>query len=146
MPLPDAVIALERLLVRRYELSRILLDTDAFDRWGQKDSPEAERIYAEGDRARVEYDDLTSRLTALSQETWARDPALVRAWAEAHVDLLERFIAAHPDASDSTSRFVANEELVAWREVAAGTRPFVDENCYYVHVDRARHAEHFGPL
>jgi hypothetical protein len=146
MPVDAAAVALERLLVRRFELAQVLLNVDMFDRWGPQDGPERDRMMEEGGRARVEHDAVTAQLAALSAETWRRDPAAVRAWAEAHIELLERFIATHPDESDSTARFVAGEEIAGWREVAAGARPYVDENCYYVQIDRVRHAELFGPL
>jgi hypothetical protein len=144
---PPEAIALERLLARRRELSNILLNVEMFDRWGPKDGPEAERIFAEGAAAQAEMSEVTAKLEALSRETWARDPELVRAWAEAHRALLESFVATYADdPARSTGCFVAREELETWREVAEGKRPYVDENCYYVSVDPERHEALFGKL
>lgn len=144
---PKAAIELERLLRRRKELCNILVNVDGFDRWGPKDGAEAARIYAEGAAAQKEHDEVSRLLAARSAELWQREPDTIRAWAAAHVDLLERFVAAHAgDPSADTARFVAKQELGKWAEVARGALAYVDENCAYVSVDRARHAELFGAL
>jgi hypothetical protein len=58
---------------------------------------------------------------------------------------LERFIAAcGPGDGSQTAVFVANQEIVDWRKVIDGSLAFVDENVFYVSVDRARHAAWFG--
>ena len=147
--LPDPALALERLLLRRHTLGNILLNVDMFDRWGPKSGPERDAMMADGEGAQREHEEVTRGLAALSTETWLRDREVGRAWAGAHTDLLEHFIAgliASGDASRDTALYVARQELAAWAEVASGARPYVEENVYYVQVDRARHAEHFGPL
>jgi hypothetical protein len=144
---PDAARELERLLLRRHALNNILLNVDMFDRWGPKSGPEYEQMMADGAQAQGEQQEVTRRLAALSVETWQRDPDAIRAWATAHIDLLERFIAGHAgDTQHDTAVFVAREEIAAWREVAAGARPYVEENVFYVRVDPLRHAEWFGEL
>lgn len=142
---PAAAIALERLLVRRRELAVILLNADMFDRWGPKEGPECDAMMAAGAAAQKEHAEVTVQLRAQAIATGADEPDAVRAWAVAHVDLLERFIKACADDPDlRTSGGVAADELRGWREVATGASPFVDENCYYVRVDPAEHARWFG--
>lgn len=90
---------------------------------------------------------MSKQLAARSAELWQAEPDTVRAWAAAHVDLLERYGAAHAgDPSSDTACYVAKEELGRWAAVGRGELAYVDENCAYVSVDRARHAEWFGPL
>lgn len=144
---PEAGIALEKLLLRRKELCSILVNVDAYDRWGPQEGPERDQIFADGAAAQKEHDEVSQQLAARSAELWQREPDTIRAWAEAHVDLLERYRAAHAgDPSDDTACFVAKEELGKWREVGRGELGYVDENCAYVSVDRARHGEWFGPI
>ena len=143
--LPPEALALERLLIRRKELAGALLNVDMFDRWGPKDGPEYDRMMADGAAAQRDHSAVTAELTALATATRERAPDAMRAWAEAHIDLLKRFIDTHADASDDTARFVAREESTAWHKVASGDLPFVDENCFYIHIDPADHAEWFGP-
>lgn len=142
--LPPEALALERLLIRRKDLAGALLNVDMFDRWGPKDGPEYDRMMADGAAAQRDHSAVTAELTALANATRERAPDVMRAWAAAHIDLLKRFIDTHPDASDDTARFVAKEESAAWQKVAAGDLPFVDENCFYIHIAPAHHAEWFG--
>ncbi len=143
--MPPEALALERLLIRRKELAGNLLNVDMYDRWGPKDGPEHAQMMADGATAQREHAAVTAELTALATATRARAPDAMRAWADAHLALLQRFIDTHPDASDDTARFVARQESTAWHKVASGDLPFVDENCYYIHIDPAHHAELFGP-
>ncbi len=143
--LPPEAIALERLLIRRKDLAGILLNVDMYDRWGPKDGPEHAQMMADGAAAQRDHAAVTAELTALATATRAHSPDAMHAWAEAHIALLQRFIAAHPDPSHDTARFVAQEESTAWHKVADGSLPFVDENCFYIHIDPTDHAEWFGP-
>lgn len=144
MPLPDAAVAMERLLLRRRELSSQLLGLDAFERWGPKSGPEYEETMRTLDAADAAHRKVTAELEALSARTRAAEPAALQAWAEAKIALLEAFIAATPGEAASTCRHVAKEEIAGWRQVAAGERAFVDENTFYVQVDRDQHAALFG--
>ena len=89
---------------------------------------------------------LTADLHTLSDTTRATCPDAVIAWAEAHIGLLERFIASHQGPEHSTNRFVADGEIAEWKRVKAGEIPFVDENCSYVSLDPKDHLAVFGPL
>lgn len=143
--LAEPAVALERLLRRRRTLGGRLLNADMFDRWGPKEGPEFEAMQTESAAATREHAEVSAALVARSAETFARDPEAVRSWAAAHIDLLESFIATYAaEPNFSTHVFVAREESALWREVAAGTRPFVDENVYYVRVDAAQAAAYFG--
>ena len=139
--------ALERLLSRRRTLGGFLLNADMFDRWGPKEGPEFESMAVESAAANREHASVTAALAARAAETRARAPESVRAWANAHVDLLERFIATYTsEPTYATNVFVARQEAGQWREVAAGRRAFVEENVFYVHVDAAQHAAYFGVM
>lgn len=142
---PAAAVALERLLLQRRSLSGSLLNADAFDRWGPREGPERDEMAATAASAQQEHREVTRTLAGLVESTRRTDPAAVAAWALAHIDLLERFIkACGPDDVAKTAVFVANEEIVAWRKVIDGTVAFVDENVFYVSVDRSRYAAWFG--
>ncbi len=146
MVCPDAV-ALERLLAKRRSLSGGLLYGDAFDRWGPKEGPEYDRVMAETAEMQSAHARVTAEVEALSGATWRKNPSAIVEWAQAHVDLLERFIAANAgDEAQSTGVFVAKQEIEAWGKVARGELAYVDENGFYVHVDAGRQAEHFGAL
>jgi len=58
--------------------------------------------------------------------------------------LTELIAASGDDPQASTTRYVADEERRAWSEVRAGTRDFVEENCFYVRVDPSRRRELLG--
>ena len=95
--------------------------------------------------ARQEHQEVTRTLAGLVESTRTTDPSAVVAWASAHIDLLERFIkACGPDDVAKTAVFVANKEITDWRKVIDGTVAFVDENVFYVSVDRTRYAAWFG--
>jgi hypothetical protein len=146
MPLaPPAAVALERLLLQRRSLSSTLLNADGFDRWGPREGPERDAMAAVAASAQQEHQEVTSALAGLVESTRTTDPAAVAAWALAHIDLLERFIkACGPDDVAKTAVFVANQEMVEWRKVIDGTVAFVDQNVFYVSVDRTRHGAWFG--
>ena len=142
MILTANAIALERLLVRRRELSGELLNADMYDRWGPKDGA----MHADAETWRVEHTRVTGELAAMTADLAARDRKSIVAWARAHVALLEQFVAAkEADEAQSTACFVANQEIDEWRKVERGELNFVNENCYYVHISPAHHAEYFGP-
>jgi hypothetical protein len=146
MSMPPTAVALERLLQRKQVLANALLNVEMFDRWGPKEGPEFERMMREGGEFRVEFERTVAALRELATRAQVEEPDTMKVWAEAHITLLTRFIEANPEESASTGRFVAKEEIAAWREVAAGSRPFVDENCYYIRIEPALHASIFGPL
>ena len=144
MAIDPRVTALESLLVRIYAASAECLSIDMYDRWGAQHDTEEKRaeMYAIGAKASADHDSSCGELRNAVRSLRAEAPELVRAWAEAHVVLLTEYIASQPEGS--TERFVANEEIGGWREVADGTKDFVDENTFYVRVDRARRKELLG--
>lgn len=145
--LDEDACALERLLRRRHTLGGMLLNADMFDRWGPKEGPEFDAMAVESAAAGREHETVTAQLAARVAETRARAPESVRAWANAHVELLERFVATYTsEPTYATNVFVARQEADQWREVAEGKRAFVEENVFYVHVDADQHAEFFGVL
>ncbi len=146
MSIPPTSIALERLLMRKRALSGGLLYNEMFDRWGPRVGPEFERVRREEDAIRAEYDQTVAELTTRARRAQAEEPEAIHAWVDAHVKLLERFIEDHPGEDASTGRFVAAREIEQWREVAAGTRAYVDENTVYVSIDSTLHRELFGDL
>ncbi len=136
--LPASALALERLLVRRRELTSALVYADAFEHWGPREGPEFERMTQEIAAATREHADLTSELERTVRES---EGAVVRAWAEAHIDLLQR--AASATADEDVQR-AAQRQIEGWTKVARGELDYVDESSARVEVDTVRYAEHFG--
>lgn len=121
----------------------VLLYADAFDRWGPKDDAEQreaiEREAAEAEasrRAAIEV--LERRITELR----ADDPRPLEAWADAHVELLDDYLARV--AGDSTEAFVARQERDKWLELRGGGGSRVEQNTYYVRYDAALYQQLFG--
>lgn len=138
-------LELERLLRQRRALASALLNADAFDRWGPKDGPEYDEMMAAAAVDQAEHKRVTAELETRTQAARAEAPAAVQAWADAHIDLLTRFIAANADEPNhATACYVANKEREAWHEVKRGSRGYVDENCYYIHLPAEALAEWFG--
>jgi hypothetical protein len=147
MTTPSASLrALERLLVQRKTLAGQMLYFDGFDRWGPKSGPEYDQMLSDATRINAESTRVTAELTALATRLQTEAPETMRAWAQAHIALLERFIEANPSEAAGTGRFVASGEIAAWREVEHGERLFVEENCFYIHIDPLAHHEFFGDL
>lgn len=135
--LPASALALERLLVRRREMTSALVYADAFERWGPRQGPEFERMSAEIATAMREHADLTSELVRAVQEG---ERTAVSAWAAAHIDLLERVAAA---TADEDVQRTAQQQIEGWRKVARGELEYVEESGQ-VEVDAARYTEYFG--
>lgn len=140
------VVALERLLARRRRLSAIALSLDGYLRWGQGTDPGFER---EGRAAVAEQNLVTAELAALVASLRRSDPAAVTEWAQAHLRLIDAFLAdADADAGAGPSRstviHVAREQRGGWQAVRDGTQDFVAENTYYDHHDPTRYRAEFG--
>jgi hypothetical protein len=146
----DALRALEAALLRKRRAGEILLDADAYDRWGAaNDTPEnrarmeAQAAAAEAGRSAA-VAELESRVRDLRRDA----PGVVARWADLHDEYLRRFIESlgtpPENTFESTAKYVAAEERDAWRAVERGEKPFVDENVYYVKIDPARYAAVFG--
>lgn len=139
---PPAAVELERLLARRRALASGLLSLDMYDRWGARSDEDHRRTRDEMATLDAEQAAVVARLEARVAELRTADPEAVIRWAEAHLALLDAFLArAQPD---STEAFVARGERQAWEEVRAGTRARVEENVYFVAPERALYAELFG--
>lgn len=136
--LPASALALERLLVRRRAMTNALVYADAFERWGPREGPEFERMSAEISTAMREHAEVTRELERSAQES-AR--AVVAAWAEAHVVLLEHV--ASTTADEDVQR-TARRLIEEWRKVARGELDYVDESGGIVEVDAAQYAGYFG--
>ena len=141
--------ALETLLARKRRLGSELLSFDGYDRWGaQHDTPE-NRAKMEADAARsgTEHAAVVAELGALVARLRSEDPAAIERWADLHCELLRAFVATCAGAAASSHEaigaMVANEEIEGWAAVKRGEKPFVEENLYYVTVDRARYAAAF---
>lgn len=136
---PEGAIALERLLRRRRELGNNLLNIDMQERWGS-DAQKAE-ARRDGLKLGAEAREVDAELEALAAATWRAEPDATRAWAAAHVTLLDRFLA---ETDDDVGRNVATEERGQWQEVARGERSCVRGNVFYVRFDPALYEELFG--
>jgi hypothetical protein len=111
-----------------------------WERWGKQHASEAEIAEREARDAemRAVHTAAVAELTALVE---AARPAAIAAWADAHDALLAAFLA---DTTDATAKHVAGTEREQWGAVKRGELAFVDENVFYVKLDRARYLELFG--
>jgi len=136
------------LLARIRNAGRVLLNADAWDRWGRNGSSEEEaaRVDAEATEASRNKNEATQRLIALVAETRQAASRELDAWVAAHDAYLAAFLdeCATRGEAKGTAAFVANEERTAWAEVKAGSKPFVDENFYYVTMNVDRYRALFG--
>lgn len=136
---PPATVALERLLRQRMLFGNNLLNLDFQERWGS----EAQKAEAAREARRLDGKarQVAARLAKLSRETRAEQPEAIAAWAAAHTELLDRFLA---DTDDDVARNVARSERAEWAEVAAGTRSYVERNVFYVRYDEELARQLFG--
>ncbi len=137
--LAESVLALERLRIRRRKMTSALVYADAFEHWGPREGPEYERMSAEIATAMREHADVTSELLRAAR---ASERAVVSAWAEAHVDLLQHVATT---TADEDVKRTAQQQIEAWCKVARGELEYVDESGH-VEVDAARYEGHFGAL
>ncbi len=138
---PPATLALERLSRERMRFGNNLLNLDFQERWGS----EAQKAEAarEARRLDVEAKRVAAELATLSRQTRAREPEAIQAWAAAHTELLDRFMA---DTDDDVARNVARNERARWAEVAAGKLTYVKRNVFYVAYDEELARQLFGSL
>ncbi len=131
------------MLLEIHALGSELLSMDMYDRWGHGADPEMNKKMAEGGKMQVDRDRIRADLVCLVTRFRIEDPSAVVLWAESHDRLLAKFLET---AADTTARYVANEERAGWKAVRDGSASVVDENTFYVQVDRALHRELFGDL
>jgi len=129
---------LEALLGRTRLLNSLGLTLDSYERWGKGSDP---ALKAKSTRQLADRDAVTAELTALSKQVRVDDPAAVARWSQAHIALLEDFLTRVE--GDSTAAYVANEEIEAWGEVAAGKRDFVDPNVHFIRPNPATYRRLF---
>ncbi len=125
------ITALETLLARKRSLTSLGVSLDGYHRWGNGSDPAFE---AEASRQLAGRDAVISELKVLTKRHRRQAPEVLEAWARAHIELLEDYLTRVDD--DSTEAFVAGKEMDSWREVAAGTLDFVEENPVYVKPDQ----------
>ncbi len=146
----DNIRALETLLARKRRLGGQLLSFDGYDRWGaQHDTPENRaKMEAEAASAQAEHAAVVKELGELVARVRKEDAAAIDHWADLHCELLRAFEATCAGADESshasTGAFVAKEEIEAWAAVKRGEKAFVEENVYYVAIDRERYVAAFG--
>jgi hypothetical protein len=137
------VAELETQLARIRQRNSSLLDIDMWDRWGRRhasDQEIAERA-ANEKQCTADRAEAIETLLALVARLRGDHPDAIAAWADAHQELLGAFIA---EARDSTAVYVATQEREGWAAVKRGDKPFVDENTFYVSIDRERYRALFG--
>lgn len=139
---------LEKLLVTIRNACNNMVFNEMWEAHGREHATpeyiaEMEADVAESSRNRARA---TTELAALVTATRAECPHEIEAWVNAHQAYLSAFIAdcVANGEGDSTGTMVANNEHVAWAEVRAGTRLFVDENAYYVTLNRERYIRLLG--
>ena len=132
---------LEELLMEKRAFGAVLFDADMYDRYGAARDTEENRAAMEAKASRAEKDharavrEITSIVTRIRRE----DPAEIARWANLHVAYLQSLA-----LGDSVAAYVRDKECKAWDEVARGERTFVEENFYYLKIDRERYAAVFG--
>jgi len=139
--IPEGARALERLTVRIQTLGRELLSLEMYERWGGGRDEAMNRAVASSTAAGDRIEAQTA-LAALVEQCRREDPDAIAYWSDAHDQLLARFL---DETTDATATFVARGERDAWRALKTGG-PLVDENTFYVQVDRALHEHLFGTL
>lgn len=139
----ERILALEKLLRQRRKLSAIALDLDGYERWGQGSDPTFARQAQQALDGRSELEAQLRREVAALR---ASDPDLVRAWAQAHIDLRQATLTAQPDvdADQAVRHHVAREEISAWQRVADGALDFVIENTAFPTCGPAGYRTRFG--
>jgi hypothetical protein len=143
MRVPAATAELETWAKQIREAGSMLLNADMFDRWGPKDDVEQrEAIEREAAEAGAQRCAAIERIEQRVAELRNRDPRVLEAWADAHVELLDDYLCRV--AADSTEAFVAKQERDKWLELRAGTCVRVEQNIYYVRYDRALYEQLFG--
>ncbi len=141
----DRVMEMEGMMARRRLVSAWLLNLDGYERWGNASPEDMDRAWKDSGISPGEDEALDRQIAAALGALRKDDPEAVRAWAHAHVRLLEGFMGDLEVAgSTGTQRFVAAGERAQWLEVAEDGRDHVQENTYYVQVSRARHEAIFG--
>lgn len=139
---------LETLLATIRSAINILLNIDMWEQHGSSSASDDQRaqMAADGAAATRQQAEAKATLAALVATTRVEAPAEIDAWVQAHDDYLAAFLAdlAAKGESDSTAAMVASDERRAWAEVKAGTRPFVDENGFYVTSNADRYRQLFG--
>ena len=143
MRVPPESAALEAEAKQIRAAGSVLLYADAFDRWGPKDdSAQREAIEREAAEAEASRRAAIERLERRIAELRDRDPRVLEAWADAHIELLDDYLTRV--TADSTEAFVAREERGKWLELRGGAGPRVEQNTYYVRYDAALYQQLFG--
>lgn len=137
---------LETLLARIRNAGSIQLNYDMWDRHGAAHASAEERAtmgsgFAEANRDQAQA---KTALTALVATMRDSAPSELASWVQAHDAYLAGFLEDSSNAPDRTAVFVATNERKEWAEVLAGTRAFVDENAFYVTLNRERYRRLFG--
>lgn len=143
MSVPVGAIELERLLVTIRAAAAELLNMEMYERWGQGSDPAMNKKMEQGFSVRQLHTTAKTELARLVREYLTTQPTSVEYWVNAHLQLLQHFL---QNVTDSTARYVAEEETAAWRALLAGKRDIVEENTYYVHPDAELHAKLFGKI
>lgn len=140
MAVSDQVRQLETHLAELRVAGAFLLDQDTWERFGRahaSDQEIAERTHRE--RHMIERRDASiAALDALVPTLRETDPQAIIAWAEAHLALLDHFIATTTTqaAPDAVAVGVAKQERAGWDAVKRGEQPYVDGNSFFIRFDR----------
>jgi hypothetical protein len=147
-PIADRVRELETWMKRIRDAKNVLLNVDMWERWGAAHAEAEERatMATSAAEATRQLGEATAALETLVATTRAEAPAALAAWVDAHDAYLAAFLdeCASQGESADTAAFVARNERVAWEEVRAGARAFVDENGFYVTTSAERYRRLFG--
>jgi hypothetical protein len=135
----ERAVELAKLLALRREQSKAALSLDGYERWGRGSGHAAVEPHQALANAIPETD---RRLAALALELRREDPE-GHAWFVASRLVLLDAVMASVDP-DSTEHFVAGKEHAGWEAFGRGDGPVVQQNCYYIRLDRALFESLYG--
>lgn len=141
--IPAAAIELERQVLTIRDASAELLNMDMYDRWGHGSDPAMNKKMEQADTVRQTHSRATTELSSLVRRYRTEQPKTIEYWVNAHLQLLQYFLQKN---TDSTARYVAEQEIAAWQALLAGKQDIVEENVFYVGSDAELHAKLFGTI
>ncbi|HMV37436.1 MAG TPA: hypothetical protein PKW28_09975 [Turneriella sp.] len=141
--IPAAAVELEQLVLTIRHAGAELLNMEMYERWGHGSDSAMNKKMEQAGFMREVRTNAGAQLAELVRHYRREQPEAVEYWANGHLQLLQYFL---QNVTDSTARYVAEEETAAWRALLAGKRDIVEENTYYVHPDAELHAKLFGKL
>lgn len=124
----------------------VLLGLDMEDRWGAKDEESAKARERDFQLYDQKIAGLRNKLAGMVKQLRTENKALLEQWADAHITLLNDFIARKQTDPEKyrTELYVAREEIGKWTAFRKGEINDVDQNFFYVHYEPTLFRKLFG--